>query len=227
VWIALRRVGFTEIGAAGVMGNLQSESGFDPFIVQGGGHSMDPAAAGAGGYGLAQWTPGSKLIPMLHGARPGVASEVEVIARDIQNYGSLLPRMQKAASPFAAAMLYLNEYEMPKNRNQPQRGTQAEAIFNRFSGLKFDAGGLLPPGTHVVENLTRKPEPILTAKQWDDLSAAATAGGTGGGGAHVVTGGSLDIGIDSQGRMRAWVQDMILEETDAATGFDRMGGGNW
>src|SRR5262245_59244808 len=48
---------------AGVMGNMQTESGFDPYIIQGGDRSSNPAAAGSGGYGLVQWTPGSKLIP--------------------------------------------------------------------------------------------------------------------------------------------------------------------
>ena len=85
----------------------------------------------------------------------------------------------------------------------------------------------LMPGVNLTENLTRKPEPVLTNKQWDDISTVARRGGGGGGGQHYIAGGSLDIGIDSQGRMRAWVQDMILDEAGYAGSVDRMGGGDW
>jgi hypothetical protein len=78
----------------------------------------------------------------------------------------------------------------------------------------------------MVTNMTGKPEPVLTARQWDDLTAAASAP-RGGGGVHVVTGGSIDISPDSQGRLRAWVQDLILEDADLGGTYVRMGGGNW
>jgi murein DD-endopeptidase MepM/ murein hydrolase activator NlpD len=35
--------------------------------------------------------------------------------------------------------------------------------------LRFDEGGLLPPGTHLTVNDTRQPELILTARQWEAL----------------------------------------------------------
>lgn len=47
VWFALIQAGYSEYAAAGVMGNIEAESGFDPAIVE----------AGNGiGYGLCQWS---------------------------------------------------------------------------------------------------------------------------------------------------------------------------
>jgi cell wall-associated NlpC family hydrolase len=46
--------------AAGVVGNLTQESSLQPEEIQNGGFSKNPADAGQGGYGIAQWTPGSK-----------------------------------------------------------------------------------------------------------------------------------------------------------------------
>ena len=46
--------------AAGVVGNLTQESSLQPEEIQNGGFSKNPADAGSGGYGIAQWTPGSK-----------------------------------------------------------------------------------------------------------------------------------------------------------------------
>ena len=62
VWRALRASGFDSAHAAAAMGNMKDESGFDPQIIQGGGHSTRPADAGGGGYGLVQWTPRPEAV---------------------------------------------------------------------------------------------------------------------------------------------------------------------
>lgn len=53
--------GLKDYQAAGVVGNIAIESGGDPLIVQGGGTSSDPSTVSAG-WGLLQWTPGSKIV---------------------------------------------------------------------------------------------------------------------------------------------------------------------
>jgi SLT domain-containing protein/cell wall-associated NlpC family hydrolase len=88
----------------------------------------------------------------------------------------------------------------------------------------YDSGGLLPPGATLAVNHTRKPEPVLTSSQWDTMSAAASNPG---GGLHHIVGGSMSIEPDSQGRLRAWVADVVLAEADYADTTARMGGGNW
>lgn len=47
--------------------------------------------------------------------------------------------------------------------------------FMAAHGIAFDSGGFLPPGISTVVNGTGKPEPVLTAKQWDDLTKGPLA----------------------------------------------------
>jgi chromosome segregation ATPase len=46
---------------------------------------------------------------------------------------------------------------------------------------QFDSGGWLPPGYSTVVNNTGAPEPVLTSKQWRDISELARAAGRPGG----------------------------------------------
>ncbi len=62
VWNFLKGIGLTDAQVAGIMGNFEQESSFDPERIQGGGDSQTPSAAGSGGYGLAQWTPGQSIV---------------------------------------------------------------------------------------------------------------------------------------------------------------------
>ncbi|HEX8390341.1 MAG TPA: phage tail tip lysozyme [Candidatus Saccharimonadales bacterium] len=50
--------------SAGIIGNISVESGGDPTIIQGGAHTKDPSGISAG-WGIIQWTPGSKIIGLL------------------------------------------------------------------------------------------------------------------------------------------------------------------
>lgn len=52
----------SDVLTAAVVGNIHQESTFNPTIMEIGGNSNNPADAGAKGWGLAQWTPGSKVI---------------------------------------------------------------------------------------------------------------------------------------------------------------------
>lgn len=54
-------------------------------------------------------------------------------------------------------------------------------VFNPFAAsdghtLLYDNGGWLQPGRHLVENKSGRPEPILTASQWDGLLAGGGRG---------------------------------------------------
>jgi hypothetical protein len=184
IWKNLRSVGMSAAQAAGVMGNMQSESAgtFNPFIIQGGGYSTNPAAAGSGGYGLVQWTPGSKLIPYLHGALPSVATEVAALAQlsgqGPSPEGAAGALLRAQTSPGGAALAFLHGYERPYDPNQPWRATQAEAIYGKYKS--YDNGGTLPPGISTIINGTGRPEPILSNTQWADISQLARSGGGGG-----------------------------------------------
>lgn len=53
--------GLSDVQAAGALGNIMQESGADPQKVEGGGRSKTPTS---GGWGLIQWTPGSKAVTL-------------------------------------------------------------------------------------------------------------------------------------------------------------------
>lgn len=151
--------------AAGVMGNMMSESGFQPNIIQGGGTSMNPAAAGSGGYGLVQWTPGSKLIPYLHGRPPTVAAQIDALTAQLQGKGpspeSAAGQALKAAKSVAqAALIFETQYERHAGPPQPSRISQAQAIFERFA---HDQGGLAR-GTGLMSKQVIQPERVLSPR---------------------------------------------------------------
>lgn len=72
--------GLSDIQAAGVVGNVAEESGGDPTIIQGGGHTKDPSGITAG-WGLIQWTPGTKVIAAAKGA--GVTTPIYELASQL------------------------------------------------------------------------------------------------------------------------------------------------
>ena len=51
----MKSQGFSDNLAAGILGNIKEESGFDPHIIEGGGSGTITEKM-SGGYGLAQWT---------------------------------------------------------------------------------------------------------------------------------------------------------------------------
>lgn len=67
-------------------------------------------------------------------------------------------------------------------------------VFNPFAAsdghtLLYDNGGWLQPGKHLVENKSGRPEPILTASQWDALVDSRSGGG-------LAAGDSLSLVVD-------------------------------
>ncbi|HSX02847.1 MAG TPA: phage tail tip lysozyme [Candidatus Saccharimonadia bacterium] len=135
--------------AAGVMGNMQAESHFDPTLIEGGGNSPDPNAAGSGGYGLVQWTPGSKLARLLNGKPSTVLNEMDAL------WGELTTGSEKAAGKAVMDSTTLDQarlafeigYERHSGPPQPIRLQFATEILAKYgngapsSGTPGSAGG--------------------------------------------------------------------------------------
>jgi hypothetical protein len=94
VWNYFKSKGLSDAQVAGIMGNMQQESSFDPERIQysfGGGRSQDPTDAGAGGWGLIQWTPGSKIIDMakqagVNGPIYELATQLDLVWQHMHNH---------------------------------------------------------------------------------------------------------------------------------------------
>ncbi len=61
-WNYFKGQGLDDMHVAAIMGNIEQESHYNPTVMQKGGNSNNPADAGTGGWGIVQWTPGSKVI---------------------------------------------------------------------------------------------------------------------------------------------------------------------
>lgn len=61
VWNYFKGKGLDDNHVAAIMGNLKQESGYNPEIIQGGGTTKDPSNISVG-WGIVQWTPGSKVL---------------------------------------------------------------------------------------------------------------------------------------------------------------------
>lgn len=133
--------GWTLNAISGLLGNTQTESTHNPGIWQ----NLTP---NRGGYGLTQWTPYTKYTnwcaengytpSTMQAAAARLKFEVEhpseqwVVHDDYPM--TFREFTQSEDDPYTLAMVFLNNYEMPANLNQPKRGTQAQYWYEYLSG---------------------------------------------------------------------------------------------
>lgn len=118
------RGGFSPIAAAGILGNIEQESGFDPGRIN----------ADEGAVGLAQWRQGRRGAMQDHVARSGLPpalAQLDFLAREVDQFKGLRQRLNAAKTPEEAAQLFGKEYERPKVVEQA-RLTNAR---NLYAGL--------------------------------------------------------------------------------------------
>ncbi len=158
IWNYLIGKGLTAIQAAGIMGNFQAESGFDPTIVQGGGHSDTITVDGVTGYGIAQWTYITRQQALLdfatQGGKPATNSSDLLTQLDFMymesTTGSLAgswDRLKEQENIPDATVSWHNNYESSADTAEmiQNRVNFAEENFAKFSS----SGGTTtsPPGS--------------------------------------------------------------------------------
>jgi hypothetical protein len=161
--------GFTKFAAAGVVGNIDAESGGNPEILE---------IGGGGGGGLIQWTP----YP------PGyitgnTQADLMTQLNAILSWGGGPSLVNRATSASNAAQIYQDYYERPANltASLPRRMASANAA---YQAMGYDSGGWLMPSGMPVNGLG-KPEAVLTPEESQAFVAIArqlTSQGAGGGG---------------------------------------------
>ena len=163
-WNYLRGAGYTEEQTAGVMGNIERESGFNPFIAQGGAHAPTVSS----GWGLVQWT-GSRhaeirdaviaeLGDRYYVASPNIqqlpaslsATDVDaMVLFQLRYIITELESSEKAAgdhlagtSTVAEATLSFEEkYERAGVVALEERTRNAQAFYDQYSGSPVPASG--------------------------------------------------------------------------------------
>lgn len=163
VWLALTEAGYSEYATAGVMGNIEGESSFDPTLVEGG-YSVEN-----GGIGLVQWTNNGRgnvggntglrnyaksigkdwkdedvqiefLLADLSGGGCNGYSQRELYNSTSGYYGKsyYITDWENASSPEAAAEAFCAVYERPASwafhQSMPRRKKAARKYYNEFHG---------------------------------------------------------------------------------------------
>ena len=146
VWNALRSAGFSEYATAGVMGNIQAESGFDPGVEE---------HANSVGFGLCQWSYGRREKLEAYAASKGVSAsdvdtQIEFLISELtpggagpaQGYATyqLLSyngyngdMWKNATSPEDAATAFCWSFERPGTPNLTTRQESARQYYNLYA----------------------------------------------------------------------------------------------
>jgi cell wall-associated NlpC family hydrolase len=87
-WNFFKSKGLGDVATAAVIGNLMLESSMNPQRIQGGGESKNPADAGSGGWGIAQWTPGAKIVEIasnlkVTGAIYELSTQLDIVWKEL------------------------------------------------------------------------------------------------------------------------------------------------
>ena len=148
IWDYLGSRGWTRNAVAGLLGNMETESTINPGIWQGLNEGHGPA------FGLVQWDPYTKYTNWCanNGLEPShMDSALKRIEWELENgeqyyktdsYPLTFQEFKVSTeSPTYLAMTFLNNYERPADRDQPNRGTQAEYWFDVLAGHTPGSGG--------------------------------------------------------------------------------------
>lgn len=162
IYIRLRQAGMSAVGACAMLGNMQLESGLKANNVQDGyGHTdadyttrVDSGGLDAGyefvddsiGYGLCQWTLGSrkrKLLDFALRRGSGIGDEamqVDFCVYELQlDFPDLWRFLTTATGMTIAASRICKEYERPEINNIAARAAAGNEFYLVLSGLDVNA----------------------------------------------------------------------------------------
>ncbi len=160
-----REVGFSKEGAAGLMGNLQAESGLNPHNLQNtfekklgmtddqytaavDSGSYDNFVRDGAGYGLAQWTFWTRKQNLLAVARSNNVSigdinmQLAFLVTELSAYGELWNILQTTADIDKASDWVLKQFEKPKVMDDAvvqKRRQYSREIYARCTGVSLKA----------------------------------------------------------------------------------------
>lgn len=144
--------GLTMEQAAGILGNMWVESGVNPRRVQGTptpeGDSDTPTSVG---YGLVQWTPGTKILPdaQARNKSPGdLIFQIELLWDQLEGRSEIPEKaagdhLKQQTTVRDATASFMTKYERPKDQSQSainDRVPLAERVYQNFLGKTPPAG---------------------------------------------------------------------------------------
>ncbi|MEO5627567.1 MAG: phage tail tip lysozyme [Candidatus Saccharimonadales bacterium] len=141
--------GLTDFQAAGILGNIENESGFNPRRVEGTATpSGDSDTPDSRGYGIVQFTPGTKIVPAAQAAGKlpsDIVFQLDFIWEQFQGPESAaFKAIQETTTLPAATVAFELKYERHAGGAQPKRIESAQKWFDKFQGTggsSFASGG--------------------------------------------------------------------------------------
>jgi hypothetical protein len=138
--------GLTGEQAAGILGNLQQESGFNPAKIQGGAIAPDDYTPVNGvGFGLAQWTFNSRQRPLVDlGKLSGrkitdLQLQMDFLWQELTGpYASALSNLKNETTPERAAYVFHRDYEGSADSEAfvlQVRGGNAKTLFEKYKSF--------------------------------------------------------------------------------------------
>lgn len=140
-WAFLKGKGLSDNAVAGIMGNLEQESNFNPNDVN-----------GIGAYGIAQWYQGRRTAEAQFAASRGepansLDAQLNYLWKEISSgsYGSVESMNNMDAA--SAALYFMNEFEKPGDNSGSTRVNNSLSILKQYTGKtetynpSTDAGG--------------------------------------------------------------------------------------
>lgn len=129
----LYKLGFTDAGAAGALGNIQQESGFSPTAYN----------SGEGAIGICQWEGGRRTVGLQGYARVRGLSESDLDAQLgymgvelTSGFAHVRIQGMAAVSPANFAAVWDGQYEISDGSTRQIRINNAIAIYNNIKGAK-------------------------------------------------------------------------------------------
>jgi hypothetical protein len=154
----LKGAGYTKAQIAGVLGNFELESGFNPRVNEGG---KVGAPMGVGGYGFGQWTGGrqSNLVNFAKQQKmdPGDPNlQAKFLLYELGGpEKKAAAYLREAVSPEESARRFLTDFERAGIPKTKQRQEAARAIYGKLDFLDQPgqapiAQGVQKPGTNLT-----------------------------------------------------------------------------
>ena len=157
----LKGAGYTKAQIAGVLGNFELESGFNPRVNEGG---KVGAPMGVGGYGFGQWT-GGRQTGLVNFAKqqkmdPGDPNlQAKFLLYELEGpEKKAAAYLREAVSPEESARRFLTDFERAGIPKTKQRQEAARAIYGKLGFL--DQAGQAP-----IAQVAQKPGTSLTVSE--------------------------------------------------------------
>lgn len=146
IFIYLTGKGLTSQQAAGVLGNFQQESGFDPAIIQGGAIADENyTPVNEVGFGIAQWTFTDRQAPLVQLAKSSGRSvtdlglQLDFLWQELSTtHKRSLETLKAASDPEGAAFVFHRDFEVSADTEaavRAVRGRNARLLYEKYKDL--------------------------------------------------------------------------------------------